>query len=84
MVSMRSATVPDQRSRLAKASGSVVRKLIHQAGRGSALSMVLGRQCRWDREAVLHVSQAGAADGCVDRDHESVVTGRCCAVDECE
>ena len=41
-LSMSAATVPDQRSRLAKARGSVVRKLIHQAGRGSALSTVFG------------------------------------------
>ena len=42
MVSSSSATVPHQRSREAKASGSVVKKLIHQAGRGMALTTVPG------------------------------------------
>jgi hypothetical protein len=40
MVSSSSATVPLQRSRLANASGSVVRKLIHHSGRGRALRTV--------------------------------------------
>ena len=42
MVSSSSATVPDQWSSEAKASGSVVRKLIHHAGRGTALRTVRG------------------------------------------
>ena len=42
IVSSSSATVPLHRSRLAKASGSVVRKLIHHAGRGMALMTVPG------------------------------------------
>jgi len=41
MVSSSSATVPDHRDSDAKASGSVVRKLNHQAGRGRASRMVL-------------------------------------------
>jgi hypothetical protein len=42
MVSSSSATVPDQASSEAKASGSVVRKLNHHAGRGIALATVRG------------------------------------------
>ena len=42
MLSIIAATVPDQRSSEANASGSVVRKLNHHAGRGIALRMVFG------------------------------------------
>ena len=69
------ATVPDQRSSDANASGSVVRKLNHHPGRGIALSDRARRQGRRDRHAVALVAQPRARDRDVDGDQQRVEAG---------
>jgi hypothetical protein len=65
--------VPDHASREAKASGSVVRKLIHHGARG---------QRRRDRHAVAHVAQSRPGDRHVDGDEQRVVAGLGGAIDQ--
>ncbi len=75
MVSRRSATVPDHRESDAKASGSVVRRLNHQAGRAERVDDGGGGELGRDGEAVPLVSQPCPGDGDVDGDEQGVVSG---------
>ena len=82
MVSSRSATVPDHESSEAKASGSVVRKLIHHAGPRDGVGDGPGRQLRRDGHPVAYVAQPRARHRDVDRHQQRVVAGLGGAVDQ--
>ena len=67
--------MPDHRESDAKARGSVVRKLNHQAGRGSALMTGADGELGRDGEAVPLVAQPRSGDGDVDGDEQGIVSG---------
>ena len=67
--------MPDHRESEAKARGSVVRRLNHHAGRGSALMTGAGGELGRDGEAVPLVAQPRSGDGDVDGDEQGIVSG---------
>ena len=64
--------MPDHESSEANASGSVVSRLNHHAGRGQRVDDGAWRERRRDREAVAGVAQPRPGDRYVDGHHEGV------------